>query len=76
MDRRAGLLNYENSDSHTITLAMSRIEDWDFASDGVGCDANADNGTLAIYARADGEYSVDIPYAQFGIMSLSGRRWS
>ena len=31
---------------------------------------------LAVYARADGEYSVDIPYAQFGIMSLSGRRWS
>jgi hypothetical protein len=56
MDRWAGLLNYENSDSHTITLAMSRIEDWDFAS--------------------DGEYSVDIPYAQFGIMSLSGRKWS
>lgn len=27
---------------------MSRIEDWDFASDGVGCDANADNGTLAV----------------------------
>jgi len=142
MDRWAGLLNYENSDSHTITLAMSRIEGWDFASDGIGCDANATNGTLAvehqgtyfinftasvkadaaadlifevykngaplnlgtqvtidaaddiehiaiigayqmfvgdvlaIYARADGEYSVDIPYAQFGIMSLSGRRWS
>jgi hypothetical protein len=142
MDRWAGLLNYGSSENHTITLAMSRIEDWDFASDGIGCDANADNGTLAakhpgtyfidftasvkadaaadiifeiyrngepiylgaevtidaaddieqvsiigayrlrvgdvlaVYARADGEYSVDIPYAQFGIMSLSGRRWS
>ena len=31
---------------------------------------------LAVYARADGEYSVDIPYAQFGIMSLSGIKWS
>jgi len=76
MDRWAGLLNYGSTENHTISIAMSRIEDWDFASDGVGCDANADNGTLAVYARADGEYSVDIRYAQFGIMSLSGRRWA
>jgi hypothetical protein len=142
MDRWAGLLNYGSTENHTISVAMSRIEDWDFASDGIGGDANATNGTLAvknpgtyfinftasvkadaaadlifeiykngaplnlgtevtidaaddieqisiigayqlfvgdvlaIYARADGEYSVDIPYAQFGIMSLSGRRWS
>ena len=56
MDRWAGLLNYGSTENHTISIAMSRIEDWDFAS--------------------DGEYSVDIPYAQFGIMSLSGRKWS
>jgi hypothetical protein len=48
MEKWAGLLNRNSSANHAVALGMTRIEDWDFGSNGVGCIADATAGTLAV----------------------------